>query len=173
MKHFGKYAVALALSLGFAASAAAQQTPRLGWINSQRIRAEAPGVAEARKTLEGEVTRSRAQVDSLSRELQRLESDFQRQQASLSATVRQQREQEFQQRLNGAQQRVAQLEQTMQRREAELFGPINQRINEAVEAVRKEGNYAMIFDAAVLATADPTLDLTTRVLERLRRPAGR
>ncbi len=173
MKHFGKYAVALALSLGFFASASAQQAPKLGWINSQRIRAEAPGVAEARKTLEGEVTRSRTQVDSLSRELQRLEGDFQRQQANLSATVRQQREQEFQQKLTTAQQRVAQLEQTMQRREAELFGPINQRINDAVEAVRKEGSYAMIFDAAVLATADPALDLTTRVLERLRRPAGR
>ena len=173
MKQFGKYAVALALSLGFAVSASAQQAPKLGWINSQRIRAEAPGVAEARKSLEAEVTRSRAQVDSLSRELQRLEGDFQRQQASLSATVRQQREQEFQQKLTTAQQRVAQLEQTMQRREQELFGPINQRITEAVEAVRKEGNYAMIFDAAVLATADPALDLTPRVLERLRRPGGR
>lgn len=167
MKHFGKYVLALAVSLGAATSASAQ-APKLAWINSQRIRAEAPGVAEARKTLEADVTRSRAQVDSLSKDLERLQGDFERQRASLSASARQQKEQEFQQKLTTAQQRVAQLEQNMQRREAELFGPINQRITAAVEAVRKEGNYAMIFDAAVLATADPALDLTARVLERMR-----
>lgn len=171
MKHFGKFVLALAVSVGVATSASAQ-TPKLAWINSQRIRAEAPGVAEARKTLEADVTRSRAQVDSLSKDLERLQGDFERQRASLSATARQQKEQEFQQKLTTAQQRVAQLEQNMQRREAELFGPINQRITAAVEAVRKEGSYAMIFDAAVLATADPALDLTARVLERMRQ-AGR
>lgn len=170
MRRICTYLFAFAALLG--ASAAEAQAPKLGWINTQRLRAEAPGVAEARTTLQTEARRWEAQVDSLQKELERLQGDFQRQQASLSATARQQREQEFRQRFTAAQQRVAQIQQSARQREAALFDPISRRIEQAVEAVRKEGNYAMIFDSSTLATADPALDLTARVLERLRRPAG-
>jgi Skp family chaperone for outer membrane proteins len=44
-----------------------------------------------------------------------------------------------------------------------------------IEDVRREGNYALIFDTAAgaIITADPGLDLTDQVLERLRTTAAR
>ena len=44
------------------------------------------------------------------------------------------------------------------------MAPIIKQINDMVEEVRKEGGYAMIFDATgSFIAADPTLDLTNRV----------
>ncbi len=152
---------------------AAQQATRFAYINSQKILAQAPGAAEAQRTFEQEMAGFRSEVDNLGKELERLQADFERQQGTLSATVRQQRQQEMQQKFDSYQQRVRELEQSAQRRQAELVEPIMKRISEVIEQIRAEGNYAMIFDASAgsLITADPSLDLTERVLARLRTAA--
>ncbi len=151
-------------------AASAQQPTRFGFINSQRILAQAPGASEAQRSFEQDMARYRTEVENLGRELERLQSDFERQQGTLTPAVRQQRQQEMQQRFQTYQQRIGELEQTAQRRQAELVEPIMKRISEVIEQIRTEGNYAMIFDASqgALITADPSLDLTDRVLDRLR-----
>lgn len=153
-----------------APSSTAQQPTRFAFINSQRILAQAPGATEAQRSFEQDMARYRTEVENLGRELERLQGDFERQQGTLTPAVRQQRQQEMQQRFQTYQQRVGELEQTAQRRQAELVEPIMKRISEVIEQIRTEGNYAMIFDASAgaLITADPSLDLTDRVLDRLR-----
>jgi outer membrane protein len=157
------------------AQPAATQATRFAFVNSQRILAEAPSAREAQQTFERDMQRFRIEVDSLEQALETSQADFQRQQATLSPTVRQQRQQEIQQQFITYQQRVQELEQTAQRRQAELIEPVMQRISEVIEQVRREGNYAMIFDASAgaLITADPALDLTDRVISRLQTTAAR
>jgi Skp family chaperone for outer membrane proteins len=48
--------------------------------------------------------------------------------------------------------------------------PVMDRIRDAIEAVRVEGGYTMILDAAsgAFLAADPSVDVTTQVLARLR-----
>jgi outer membrane protein len=161
--------MALAVLL-FGAGQAEAQTVRFGYINSQRILAQAPGAQEAQRQFEQDMTRFRTQVDSLGRSLEQAQQQFERQQSTLSADARQQRQQQLQQQFGAYQQRVGELEETAQRRQAELVSPIMQRISQVIEQIRTEGNYAMIFDASAgsLITADPSLDLTEQVLQRLR-----
>jgi outer membrane protein len=178
-------AVGCAMALGAAPTAleaqargaqpAAQQGTRFAFVNSQRIMAEAPGAREAQQSFEREMQRYRLEVDSLEQALETRQAEFQRQQATLSPTVRTQRQQEIQQQFQTYQQRVGELERTAQRRQQELVEPVMQRISETIEAIRREGNYAMIFDASAgaLITADPALDLTERVLTRLQQTASR
>jgi len=151
------------------------QATRFAFVNTQRILADAPGAREAQQAFEREMQRYRIEVDSLEQELETMQADFQRQQATLSPTVRQQRQTDMQQRFTTYQQRVTELERTAQRRQAELVEPVMQRISETIETMRREGNYGMIFDSAAgtLITADPALDLTDRVLDRLRTTASR
>lgn len=163
----------LTLAAGFALAAvapASAHAQKLGYINSQKIMSQAPGTSEAQKTFESEMTRYRTQMDSIEKSLESAQQDFQRQQATLSAQAKTERQQQLQQRFAEYQQRAQQMEQTAQRRQAELVQPIMKRISEVIEELRKEGSYAMIFDAAAggLITADPAFDLTDRVLERLR-----
>jgi outer membrane protein len=157
------------------AQPAAAQSTRFAFVNSQRILADAPGARDAQQTFEREMQRHRLEVDSIEQRLEQAQQEFQRQQATLSPQQRQQRQQELQQQFAAYQQRVQELEQTAQRRQSELVEPVMRQITETIEVIGREGNYAMIFDASagVLITADPALDLTQRVLERLRTTASR
>jgi outer membrane protein len=151
------------------------QATRFAFVNTQRIMAEAPGAREAQQTFEREMQRFRIEVDSLEQALEQSQADFQRQQATLSPNVRQQRQQEIQERFATYQQRVGELERTAQRRQQELVEPIMQQISASIEQIRRDGNYGMIFDASagVVITADPALDLTDRVLAHLQQTARR
>jgi len=166
-------ALFLAIGVGQAQAQGAQNT-RIGYVNSQRILAEAPGAAEAQQTFEREMEGFAQEMETMERDLERLRAEFNRQAATLSATARQQRQTDLQQRFDTFQERVAQMETTAQRRRAELVEPVRRRISDAVEAVRRGGNYAVIFDLAAgsVIAADPALDITERVLTRLRTTAG-
>jgi outer membrane protein len=167
-------AVAL-LALGaLAAPAAAQQTTslRIAYINSQRIMDQAPGRAEAEQQFEREVGAYRQQLQRMEDSLRTMAQAFEREQASLSAQVRQQRATALQTRETEFQGRADTLNQQMQRRQAELIRPIMEQINRIIDAVRTEGQYAFIFDVASqgqsIVAADTTLDLTQTVITRLR-----
>jgi outer membrane protein len=153
------------------ASSAEAQTVRLGYINSQRIMAEAPGTAEAQRAFEQDMERYRTELERLETDLEALQENFERQQGMLSASVRQERQQEINQRFMSYQARRAELEETAQVRQEELVGPIMRRISEVIDVIRAEGSYGMIFDVAggpVIVAADPALDLTNQVIQRLR-----
>lgn len=163
-----------ALFVMYVGSAEAQ-AGGLAYIDSERILAQAPGTSEAQATFEADMVRYRAELERLETELDNMQDSLERQQGTLSATAREQRQQEFQQKFMEYQQRTRELEETAQQRQAELVGPIMQRISAVIEDIRREGSYAMIFDASTgaLITADPDLDLTERVLDRLRQTASR
>lgn len=168
--------LALALLVVGAGSADAQ-TSNLGYVYSQRLVQEAPGAAAAREAFERDMAGFRTQVEALGQELEKMEADYQAQQATLSEAARQQRQQQFQQKFVTAQDSVAKLEQKAQERQAqfsETMRPIMERIDQAIEAVRREGNFAIIFDAGSsgMVAADPALDITNRVLARLTAAPG-
>lgn len=161
----------IVLALVAVASPAEAQAARLGFINSQRIMAEAPGTAEAQQAFEQDMDRYRTELERLETELETLQDNFERQQATMSPTVRQERQQEVNSKFLAYQQRRAELEETAQLRQEELVAPIMQRIGEVIEVIRTEGNFGMIFDVAggpIIVAADPALDLTTQVIQRLR-----
>ena len=60
----------------------------------------------------------------------------------------------------------------MQKRERELMRPLMERIKKTIDTIRAEEGYAMIFDAGsnagVVVAADKSLDITDRVLARLK-----
>ncbi|CAN5173613.1 hypothetical protein BH20GEM2_BH20GEM2_07570 [soil metagenome] len=165
MKRFWMVLSVALTGLVLSASLAAAQA-KIGFIDSRKLIAEAPGAKEAQQTLERELQGYQSGVQGLQGELERLRTQLAGQQGTPNA----QQQQAFQQKLTVYQDSVRKIEQTVQQRQQQLVSPIMQRINTAVEAVRTEGGYAMIFDASAgaLITADPALDLTDRVLARLR-----
>lgn len=161
------------LSAGLVGAApAVAQTPKVGYINSQQILARAPGTSEAQQAFEADMTQYRSEIDRMGKELEQLQDAYEKQQATLSAPAKQEKQQELQTKFAAYQQRVGELERTAQRRQAELVEPIMKRVTEVIEEIRAEGGYALIFDAAAgsLITADPSLDLTDQVLARLQSP---
>lgn len=166
----------LAVGLGAVVAPAEAQTQstKMGYINSQRIIAEAPGATEARQSFEQEMAKARQQMQVLEDSLKAMIEDYEKQQVVLSPDARKQREEVIRQKQGSYQQRAAQLEEQMGQRQEALVRPIMARIETVLSELRKEGGYAFIFDQAAggIVAADPTLDLTPQVLQRLKSTAA-
>jgi outer membrane protein len=156
--------------LAIAAPISAQQTGRIGYIDSRRLMQEAPGSQEARQSIEREMQQFQQQIQAMQDSLQQMFQTYQQQTATLSPERRRTREEEIVARQRDFEQRAEAMEERATRRQSELMEPIMLRVNNAITALREEGGYAIIFDAAAagMVAADPSLDLTPQVLERLR-----
>lgn len=167
-------ALVAATGLALAAPTEAQTPLRIGYVNSERILEAAPGAREAEETFQREMQRFQGELQRLGEELQKMVTEFEQQQVMLSPDARRTRQEAIQQKNRQYVERQQQLEEQAGRRQAELVEPIMKRIHDAIEEVRRAGNYAIILDAAsgLLVAADPALDLTDQVVTRLRATAG-
>jgi outer membrane protein len=161
----------LAVSAG---AANAQAAGKIAFVNSQKIIAEAPGAAEVRSTIEKEMNKHRADLALADDSLKNLITAYEKKQLVLSADARKKEEDAIRARQGALQNRAQTLEQQMVKRQQELAAPIMERINTVLQAIRTEGGYAVILDAAngSIVAADSTLDLTNTVLTRLRATAS-
>lgn len=166
---FGSLLAAVGL-LTVAAPLTAQATGKIGYIDTRRVLQEAPGAQEARQAMEQEMQGFQAQMQAMEDSLQTMMSQYQQKSLVMSAEAKQQREQEIMQRRASFQERAEELQERAGRRQQELMEPLMQRIEEVISQVRQAEGFALVFDAAsdAIVSADPGLDLTTKVIERLR-----
>jgi len=175
---FRASSIALATSLILVGMAGAQgssapATPsKIGYINSAVILAQAPGRAEAEAQFDREVGVYRQQIQRMDDSLKTLMAAFDRDAPKLDSVTRETRRTSIGQREVEYQTRARGLDSTMQARQAELVKPIMQRVQTVIEAIRAEDGYAVILDVgaqvSVVVAADKKLDLTDRVLARLK-----
>jgi outer membrane protein len=170
--------IALFTSLIVAGTAAAQApqgtaTPaKIAYINSAALLAQAPGRAEAEAQFDREVGVYRQQIQRMDDSLKTLVAAFDRDAAKMDSVAREARRTSIGRREAEYQTRARGLDSTMQVRQAQLVKPIMERVQAVIEAIRTEDGYSMIFDVgnqtSVVVAADKKLDLTDRVLARLK-----
>jgi outer membrane protein len=161
-------ALAALAALVMGSSAVSAQQVKIGYINSQQVLAQANIVTQARQRLETEIAGFRTRADSLARPLQQRGEEFERQRSTMPQAAQQQREQQLRGEFQQVQQQVQAIEQQAAQRQAAVMDPIMKQVSDAIEAVRREGGFLVILDAAaVVAPNDATLDITQRVLTRL------
>jgi outer membrane protein len=169
---------ALFTSLIVAGTGAAQApqgtaTPaKIAYINSAALLAQAPGRAEAEAQFDREVGVYRQQIQRMDDSLKTLVAAFDRDAAKMDSVAREARRTSIGRREAEYQTRARGLDSTMQVRQAQLVKPIMERVQAVIEAIRTEDGYSMIFDVgnqtSVVVAADKKLDLTDRVLARLK-----
>lgn len=164
--------MAVAGMLALAAPLSAQAT-KIGYIDTRRVIQEAPGAVEARTTMEREAQGYQAQIKAMDDSLRAMAADYQQKSLVMSADAKQKREQELMQKREAFQQRAQDLQQAAQKRQEELMSPIMQKVEQIIGDVRKAEGYGIVFDIAseAIVSADPALDLTTKVIERMRAAA--
>ena len=166
-------APASALWAGLAAQGA-QASQRIAFVRSEEILRQTPGYAAAESTFNAELRSAQQELQKLQARLDSAMQAFEQQSIALSPTARQTRQRELGTMQQQFQQRATELQERARQRERELLQPIQRRVNTIIQGLRAEGNYAFIFDAdsptAGIVAADPALNLTGRVVERLRQP---
>jgi outer membrane protein len=162
------------LGLAGVAPAAAQGGAKIGFINSRQILQKTPGYTAAESTFDREVKGYREEVQKLQQQMDSAIQALDQQSIALSPAARQAKQKDLQAMQQRIAQRSEELQQRAQQREQELMAPIQARINAVIQGLRAEGNYAVIFDAdaqgGTVVAADPALNLTAKVLLRLRTP---
>jgi outer membrane protein len=175
---FRASSIALATSLiciGRAGAQATQPPPavaKIGYINSALLLQQAPGRAEAEAQFDREVGVYRLQIQRMDDSLRTMMTTFDRDSPKLDSTARESRRTTISQKEVEYQQRARGLDSTMQARQAQLVKPIMERVQAVIETIRAEDNYSVILDVgaqvSVVVAADKRLDLTDRVLARLK-----
>jgi outer membrane protein len=155
-----------------AAGTAASGASRVAFLNAQRILQATPGWSAAESTFAKESDGYRTELQRLQATLDSAASDFEQQSVVLSPSQRQAKRQELENKRQQVEQRAQELQQKAGQRQRELLEPLQGRVNGIIEAVRAEGGYAIVFDVSApgnsVVAADRTLDLTERVIQRLK-----
>ena len=172
---FSSFVGACALVLGVPALASAQGQ-KFAYVNSAAILQSAPGRADAVVQFEKEMTSMRASVQKLSDSLNTLQEAYAKEEVSLSPAAKETRLKSLRDKQADYQERVQKMQEQAQAREAELMQPIMDNVRKVLDDLRAEGGFAFIFDVAagsLIVSADKNLDITDRVVAKLRLAAPR
>jgi outer membrane protein len=155
--------------------AAQQATPpavKIAYVNTQAIFQSAPGRAEAEAQFEKERNAFGEQVKRMDDSLNAMVADYQKNAPKLDSATRVRRETAIRTKQDEYRQRASGLEEQLNQRRESLLQPIMERIRTALDQIRAEDGYAMILNndqqASIIVSADKNLDITERVVARLR-----
>ena len=161
----------LVLALAAAGTAEAQQA-RIAYVNPQALFAAAPGRVAAESLFRKETESFRAELTKMNDALNAAITDYQKSEARLTAADKERRQRAIAAKEDSLRERQQQLEQQANQRQAELMAPIMESVRKVLEDIRAEDGYAMILSAepgaSPILAADKNLDITERVVARLR-----
>ena len=142
MKNVLKLTLAVVMVM-FSSSLFAQ---KFGRINSQEIIANMAETKEAQTQLEAFATELQAQMESIQVEFNTKFQEYQKSAATMSDSVKQIKEKELteiQTRLRDFEQMA---QQDIQKKQMELFQPIQEKAVNAINEVAKAGGYVFVYD---------------------------
>lgn len=148
------------------------QEGKLGYIDSMRLRAEFKEFEDAQAQFDKDIARWEAEADSMKKQIDSLQTDLDEKGLLYSESTKKERKQELESLKAKYQKFVSDTfgpGGNAEKRNAELTKPIIDKINQVLEKLAVENNYAMIFDSVSgnVAYANKALDLTDKVLEEL------
>ena len=126
---------------------------KLARVNLQDIVVAMPEFEEAQKNLEAFGKDLQEQMEQIQVEFNNKLADFQKNQATMAASIKQMKQQELEQ----LQQRYAEFQQIaqqdFQKKEAELLEPIQKKAQDAVNKIAKANGYIAVYNTSVPSLA--------------------
>jgi outer membrane protein len=142
----------------------------IAFVNTQGLRDNAPGRAQAESTYARETRGYGDQLKKMSDSLNSMFTAYQKQEPSLSATQKESKQKSLRDLQEQLQEKQQQLTQQAQQRQSELMAPIMEQVKKVLDDIRTEDGYAMIItgDPNLILSYDKNLDITDRVVARLK-----
>jgi outer membrane protein len=168
------FALALVLTLvSLPGSASAQgSAQKIGYINARAVLLATPGYAQADSTYNREVAGFRSEIERLQASLDSAAADFEQKSVMLSATAKTSRRKDLDAQRDRLEARANELRDKATQREQELLSPLHSLVNDAIESVRAEGGFALLFDVSandgLIVAADKSLDVSDKVIAKIK-----
>jgi outer membrane protein len=173
-------AAAIALLFSAVAGTAKAQSSsaaaiKIAYVNTQALMEAAPGRPAAESLLTKEGNAYQAQLQGMQDSINKLLAAYQKEEPKLTAAQKTTRQNAMQGLETEFQAKQVQYQQSFQARTAEVMAPIQDVVRKVIDDIRVEDGYAMILDhtpgATPIISADKNLDITDRVISRLRATA--
>jgi outer membrane protein len=164
---------ALVAALVFSFSIASAQATKAAFVDSEKILGELPEAQKASAELNALVKGWQDSVASMQADLQKQVEEYQKQ----SSVMAQAKKDAEEKRLNDINVKMREFAtqkldtrtgEAAQEREKRLT-PIREKVLRAIETVAKEDGFTFVFDRANVLYADAKVDLTYKVIDRLKR----
>lgn len=141
---------------------------RVAVVNIRALLQASPMYAAAESTMAKEADGYRAEIQKMQAALDTAAQALEQQSVVLSPTQRNQKRAELEAQQRKIQERGQELQQKAQQRERDLMAPIQTKIIQLIEGARKDGGYGLVLDAGLVVSGDIGLDITQRVLDKLK-----
>jgi len=153
--------------------AAAPAAPtKIGYVNFLAAVQQVPGYAEAGAVFVKEQQAVQAQLKTIEDSAESAQTEFVARTATLPPAQADAQRKALEGKGTAWAARADSLQQGLVRRERELLAPMQQLAGAAVESVRQEGRFAIIFDSSAqtntIIAADPTADITEKVVAKVK-----
>ena len=160
--------LALAL-LGVSMSAVqAQETLRIGLVNTERILRESTAAKAAQTKLEQEFSRREKDLQEAAARLKQLSERLERDASVLNDSDRQRRQREFADQDKDFQRKQREFREDLNQRRNEELAAVIERANKVIRQMAEQEKYDLILQEAVYAS--PRIDITDKVLRALNAP---
>ena len=168
--------LALTFTVLAASDAMAQGGQKLGYINSQLVLQQAPGRASLEAQLKTQTEPLQKRMAVMQDSMEAMIAAYTKEQATLTPTVRTQREEALAKKQTAFRDEAEALQQKAADAREAISRPLMEMFNRVLNEVRAEDGYAFIFDvgseAQVIVAADKNLDVTEKVIARMRTAAA-
>lgn len=160
-------AVGMAL---FAVPGRAQQVPapKIVYVNTQALLDVAPGRAAAESTYKVESAAWGDELNKMSQDIQGMIADYQKAEPTLTDAAKQMRQKAIQAKQQAFAERQNALNQQAQQRQSDLMAPVMQSVKDMLDKIREENGYSLILDSQAVVAGDKNLDITDKVVARLK-----
>ena len=166
-------ATTLALLIsGLGGIASAQAPIKIAFVNSQALMEAAPGRAAATDLLTKEGQGYQTQLQKMQDSINALLTKYQKDEPTLSAAAKDTKQKAIQALETEFQAQQLKFQKQFDDRTKEVMAPITDQVKKVIDDIRIEDGYAIILDnapgAGNIVSADKNLDITDRVVSRLR-----
>ncbi|MDO8347854.1 MAG: OmpH family outer membrane protein [Rugosibacter sp.] len=156
------------LMTGFALlsiAGAVQAETKIGFINSQRILAESPQAARAKKKIEKDFEKRDQELQRMAKQLQAAQESLDKNSTTMAESERRNKEREVADLTRDIQRKQREFREDLSQRQNEEMAAIFERVNKAIKQIAETEKYDVILQEAVYF--NPRLDITDKVIKAL------
>jgi outer membrane protein len=145
--------------------AAAQESVKIGYVNTQRIFRDAPAAVRAAKKIETEFSRRDQELQNMAKQIQCMQDTLEKNAVTMSETDRRAKERELNELSREFQRKQREFREDLNLRQNEENAAIIEKANQAIKQLAEGEKYDLIVQDVVWAS--PRLDITEKIIKAL------
>ena len=147
---------------------AGAQSHKIGIVDSQKVLSEMPEMKSMQAELDNLAKKYEDTLVQLQKEFQTKYQDFVKEQETMVESIKSRKQQELEDLSKRIQDLNNVAQQDMQKKQVELFAPIQTKLREAINRVGNDGGFTYIMDASqMLYVGSGSEDVTSLVKSKL------